>query len=50
MKIEYQRIEEETIEDFAERHNLKMVVAERDENFRHLPRFYAHFKGAELKG
>lgn len=47
MKIENHFVEEMTIEDFADKHNLTMSVHERSKIF-NLPKFYAHFKDIEI--
>ncbi len=56
MIIERELVPEMTIEDFADSHGLVMQVMEResaDIAMAHIGpngRFYAHFKGAEIKG
>lgn len=50
MKVELHLIEETSIEQFADNHGLVMVVRERPNDRRAgLCRFYAQFKGAEIK-
>lgn len=52
MKIETDFIEEITIEEFAERHDLVMCVIERHKwirkGARTLPRYYASFKNSDI--
>lgn len=47
MKIERNLLTRMTIEEFAEKHDLTMSVYERTGPI--LPRFYAYFRGAEVK-
>lgn len=49
MNIELHEIEKSTIEDFAERHGLTMVVRERHKPIDKHDRYYAFFKNAEVK-
>lgn len=49
MKTELHTIEKTTIEKFADKHGLVMEVHERKRPLGDLARFYAHFKGVEVK-
>ena len=49
MKIVTEEIEQTTIEKFADKHNLTMEVHERRRPVGDSARYYAHFKGAEVK-
>ncbi len=49
MKIEREDIPTQTIEQFAEQHDLIMEIRERPVNVGNSGRYYAHFKRAEIK-
>ncbi|GAF90278.1 unnamed protein product [marine sediment metagenome] len=49
MEIERKIVEEITIEEFAERHNLIMEIRDRGLKSEH-PRYYASFKNSEIEG
>lgn len=49
MKIIIKQLPKSTIEDFADEHNLTMIVTERNNSGRSLARYYAHFLDAEDK-
>lgn len=55
MKITYDKIEEMTLNEFAKKYDLEMVVRERDREIMSMPhighggRFYAYFKRTEVK-
>ena len=49
MKIERHEIEKNSIEDFADQHNLVMEVHERRYPVGDPARYYAHFKSAEAR-
>ena len=48
MKIKINAVPEQTIEEFADEHNLTMIVNERPNSIGRSGRYYAHFEGAEL--
>lgn len=49
MKITEERIPEMTLENFADKYGLEMVVRERQLPVGNPERFYANFRGAELR-
>ena len=49
MKIELNTIKESSIYEFADKHGLVMQVNERERPHKGLARFYASFKGVEVK-
>lgn len=49
MKIERHLVPESTLEDFADKHGLVMVVNERPTSYRPLKRFYVKFSHIEIK-
>ena len=52
MEITVEKVERTTIEKFAQSHNLKMKITERNYNLRKqgLSRWYASFKDCDVKG
>lgn len=49
MKIEKEEIEQMTLEQFADKHNLIMVVKERETESHSNMRYCAYFKNTEIK-
>lgn len=47
MKIEWDRVHTETIEDFATKHDLTLVISERPQDY--TSRYFACFKHCEVK-
>jgi hypothetical protein len=47
VKVKYNRVDEATVEQFADKHGLTMIVSERENQ--ELPRFSAHFEDAEIQ-